>query len=703
MRLIGLLLLAATSLAGWGIRGHQAINRAAVAGLPDDGPVFLKAHEEWIAYLSIIPDSWRSPSELALKILEDPNHGWFKEQFAMLPVIPRSRYEFVLALEAEYRKNPSSKLTNVRWTGTLPYAAQENFERLRAAMRRYRSTRAAGQDTKFVELEIAQYMGRLGHYTGDGAQPLHDTIHHDGWVGDNPAGYTRDPRIHGRMESQFVDLIAIEAKDLAPGLTPARRLADPFLAILAHLDQAASYVEEVYQLDLAGAWTRKDHPRARALVRERLAAGAVLLRDLTYTAWLESAAPVSFDRGNNPIDPNHPAYNPATGSAPPGPPVPQASAAQATAAKIEGAASLEYKAFFVLTVLGRSPLARQSPALVEIGTRKRAALALTGSALVEALRFTPAEIDAVAQALTGATALEGPLRASNLYVRHHALAPGSLPAQAWRGAAEGINRILDVYALGHAPRYPAIDSPSFDVKSANYQRLLQILAANVAEAVPANAPFFEVPFRFALDLLRANWRDEASRFEPLATGENRAAFRRVSTVDWKRYRYTAIVVPGSGTDRVEQALSPWGRTRVALAARRYRDGLAPFILVSGGYVHPNQTPHCEALEMKKALREEFGIPEEAILMDPHARHTTTNLRNAGRILLRYGFPADKPAVVTTDPFQSTYIEAPGFAERCEKELGYVPYTVVKRISAMDLEFLPKRDSLHADPLEPLDP
>ena len=58
--------------------------------------MFLKAHEDWIAYLSVIPDTWRRPSEPFIKMLEDPNHGWFKEQFAFMTEIPRSRYEFVL-------------------------------------------------------------------------------------------------------------------------------------------------------------------------------------------------------------------------------------------------------------------------------------------------------------------------------------------------------------------------------------------------------------------------------------------------------------------------------------------------------------------------------------------------------------------------------------------------------------------------------
>ncbi len=685
---VTLFFLATCSVFAWGPRGHQAINRAAVVGLPADGPAFLQAHEEWIAYLAIIPDSWRLASEPALKILEDPNHGWFKEQFAMLPAIPRSRYEFVLALETERKRNPADKLLNVRWTGTLPYAAEENFERLRAAMRRYRAMKASSQNTKFVELEIAQYMGRLGHYTGDGAQPLHDTIHHDGWQGENPKNYTRDPRVHGRMESQFVDLIAIEAKDLSPVMAKPKRLADPFVAILEHLDLSASYVEEVYQLDLVGAWANKEHARARELVRERLASGAELLRDLTYTAWLESEQPVRFSRENNPIDPANPAYNPATGSAAPGAPVPQKRVVPARAKS-----AIAEKAFPVLMLLQDTKQA----SLRELANNKRAALDLEGPAMLEGLRWSPAEIETVSKALDGRTEFDGPLRAGGFY----GLEP-TLP-KAWQTAAAGMNQIFDVYGQGKAPRYPAIDSAAFDTKSENYQRLLRILADGVAEEAPANGAFFDVPLRMAIELLRANWRDEAGRFEPMTAGENGAAYRRMRAVDWKKFAYTAIVVPGSGTDRVEQPMSPWGRARVALAARRYRAGLAPFILVSGGYVHPNQTPHCEAIEMKKALMAEFGIPEEAILIDPHARHTTTNLRNASRILLRYGFPEGKPAVVVTDRFQSGYIEAPGFAERCMKELGYLPYADLKRITPTELAFLPRGESLQVDPLEPLDP
>lgn len=322
--LIFLSLLAASTatLSAWGVRGHQAVNRVAVRAIPDDGPVFLRNHEDWIVHLAIVPDTWRSPADPALKILEDPNHGWFKEQFSFLKEIPRSRYEFVLALYEEHKRllaaDPErARLTNVRWTGTLPYAAQESYERMKASMRRYRAATAAKQDTRWIELEIASCLGRLGHYVADAAMPLHASIHHDGWVGPNPYAYTRDPRVHGRFESAFVELIALQPEDFAPRLPKPLRLADPFAAILAHLDRSASHVEDVYRLDKSGALADKDNEPARALVYDSLAAASAILRDLACTAWTESAQPFRYSRDDNPVDPKNPRYNPATGSAPP--------------------------------------------------------------------------------------------------------------------------------------------------------------------------------------------------------------------------------------------------------------------------------------------------------------------------------------------------------------------------------------------------
>ena len=193
------------------------------------------------------------------------------------------------------------------------------------------------------------------------------------------------------------------------------------------------------------------------------------------------------------------------------------------------------------------------------------------------------------------------------------------------------------------------------------------------------------------------------RFEPLERGENRAAYERAGKLDWSKFTYTAIVVPGSGTGDNERDLSAQGALRVRLAVRRYQQGVAPYLIVSGGFVHPIKTPYNEAVEMKKELMAKYQVPASAIIIDPYARHTTTNLRNAVRLLYRAGAPLTRPILVTTAQSQSASIEAEAFRRRNEAELGYQPATVVRRISPNDLIMTPNIVSLHVDLRDPLDP
>ncbi len=385
-------------------------------------------------------------------------------------------------------------------------------------------------------------------------------------------------------------------------------------------------------------------------------------------------------------------------------------------------APVEDKDFFLLATLERTAEAKRAvehdPALSRLAGEKRAALAKAAKSCetsipcyASAIKWSAAEIDGAADALRalyrgspGVRGLvDGPLRRSGVFIHEQSRSGEQLLADAWLETAENINRIIDVYALGVAPRYPEIDAPSYDVKSDTYGHLVQIIAAVLDDQRDDLALFFQPSLRFALELLSANRRDEAGRFEPLDAGENRAAIRRASTIRWRDFPYSVIVVPGAGGDRESVVLSPWGKLRLEIAVRRFHEGKAPFLLVSGGFVHPNQTPHCEAIEMKKALMTDFGIPEDAILIDPHARHTTTNLRNAARELYRYGLPFSKPGLISTDPNQSTYIESPVFHKRCLDELGYEPAVDLRRVSQFDLTFLPNIDALQLDARDPLDP
>jgi hypothetical protein len=143
--------------------------------------------------------------------------------------------------------------------------------------------------------------------------------------------------------------------------------------------------------------------------------------------------------------------------------------------------------------------------------------------------------------------------------------------------------------------------------------------------------------------------------------------------------------------------------KMRLAARRFHQGLAPLIIVSGGYVSPSQTRFAEALEMKRALMSVYAIPERAILVDPYARHTTTNLRNAERLLFEAGAPLDRPILVTTTDYQSRYIEGQVFHDRCLRELGYPCFLDLRRLSMFDTAMRLPLVSLHRDARDPLDP
>lgn len=295
------------------------------------------------------------------------------------------------------------------------------------------------------------------------------------------------------------------------------------------------------------------------------------------------------------------------------------------------------------------------------------------------------------------------LKRSDAYELYNNESGTDLLANAWEICARGMNDVISVYGEGAPPRYPRIDSISFDVTSADFQQRIASLAQRISTESSEQGLFFSPSLSAALELLQMNHRDEAGRIEPMETGANAAAVKAIPRITWAKYPYTVIVVPGAGPNDPNTALSEAGRRRTQLAAEAYHEGKAPLILVSGGFVHPSQTRFSEALEMKKALLNDYHVPESAILVDPHARHTTTNMRNAAREIFRYRVPTDKPALMISDSAQTGYIAGQGFADRCMKELGYVPYKIVQRTSDTSIVFFPLIESLQQDPMDPLDP
>lgn len=362
----------------------------------------------------------------------------------------------------------------------------------------------------------------------------------------------------------------------------------------------------------------------------------------------------------------------------------------------------EDKAFYVLTLLdtsaGASAAITGDAALSTIAQSRAQALAAASSScsgdpacLGAAAKWSDADITAAGDALVALPALaplEAELRKSGTAALHATGTDAALLRAAWQDAAHGLNQGWDDYfaSLAAADRDAAL-APAL--------------------AAPAGTPFYRPLLDVVLASLLASSRDEAVRYEPLADGENKAAIARIPGIDFAKYPFSVIVVPGLGPANLDSPLSPGGQVRADQAAARLAAGLAPLIALSGGHVHPDRTPYSEAMEMKKYLIETYSVPENAILVDPHARHTTTNLRNVARQLYRYGVPVDQPALVTTDIGQTIYIAAAAdtaiFGKRCLDELGFKPWRGITNLDSLDDCWIPAAMSTQQGAGDLLDP
>lgn len=345
-------------------------------------------------------------------------------------------------------------------------------------------------------------------------------------------------------------------------------------------------------------------------------------------------------------------------------------------AAIDGDASLAAIASARETALRDADAASCDPACV------RAALVRSDDA---------SAIEATLGALTSASLLDevaAELRAS-YQLERFVLAGADDEALVRTALAEALANLasaLDAYALGELP--PAT---------------LASLVHDETSAAAGSLAWWQPLAHVTSHAMQAAGRDEAVRYEPIATGENAAAIAAIATTDFGAFPFVAILVPGQGPTDATTALNPAGAARCDLAYARFHAGLAPFFVLSGGHVHPDRTIYSEAIEMKRYLMTTYDVPESAILVDPYARHTTTNLRDVTRELFSYGAPTDGHVLVVTDAIQSIYIASDGFATRCDDELHFRPFLGLQVLTPTDTCMTMTPASLTIAASDPLDP
>jgi len=337
------LLHAPTALA-WDYEGHRAINLAALSAMPPDFPSFLKtpAATERIAHLSGEPDRWYNSAIPSLRHINAGDHFFDIEELAPLGLkfadLPQFRYIFIQQLARAQAAHPEippkidpakDKDATGTFPGFLPWAIAENYAKLQSAfstLRAYEQHGGTPAEIANARENVLYIMGVMGHYVGDSVQPLHLTIHYNGWDKNtpNPNNYTTSRRMHSWIDGGFLAkagpidhavlqqrlkpatlLLPTLKKPPAPAKSaktskshktsaaPAPDPKDPaardplFLRILAHMQQQHATVAQLYALDKAGGLDAES-PAAkegRAFLENQLATGAKFLADLWFTAY----------------------------------------------------------------------------------------------------------------------------------------------------------------------------------------------------------------------------------------------------------------------------------------------------------------------------------------------------------------------------------------------------------------------------------
>jgi hypothetical protein len=299
-------LCAATQVLAWGATGHREIGELAIQALPADLPAFLRTPEtaQAVGELAREPDRARGagqPHDTDLDAghfvdLDDAGHI---NGGPMLSALPPTRE----AYEGELR----AAGTDMTRSGYLPYNIAEGYQQLAKDFAYWRVETAAlgttrdaddrawiARDLKLREGLIVRDLGYWAHFVGDGSQPMHVSIHYNGWgPGPNPHGYTND-KIHGPFEGAFVhDHVSLDA--VRPDIRPYAPCAAPIVSCVSgYLEATGAQVEPLYQLWGQGGFVGDD-ARGRAFTAARLADGAGELRNLVIDAWrLSSTETVGY-------------------------------------------------------------------------------------------------------------------------------------------------------------------------------------------------------------------------------------------------------------------------------------------------------------------------------------------------------------------------------------------------------------------------
>ncbi len=315
--LLLLLTLTGSPARAWDYEGHRVVNQLALASLPTNFPAFVCTPEarERVAFLAGEPDRWRNISDdQALPHCNGPDHYLDVEEMADYGLTPETapalRYDFAAKLAVARALHPEhfapidpakNKDHTRELVGFAPWAITEYCGKLRSgfsylkAFQHYGGTPA---EIANAQANILYIMGVMGHFVGDGSQPLHATKHHHGWVGENPKGYATNSSFHSWIDGGFYKKIGgIKLETLASNIQPAKIVGDPlqpgdlFRQVMAYFVGTKNLVEPLYQLEKERKLSPENEKsnEGQAFLDAQLVRGGQMLGNLWFSAWQQAA------------------------------------------------------------------------------------------------------------------------------------------------------------------------------------------------------------------------------------------------------------------------------------------------------------------------------------------------------------------------------------------------------------------------------
>jgi hypothetical protein len=305
----------AFNVGAWDYEGHRAVNELALASLPADfGIQLTPALKGRIAFLAGEPDRWRNVSDLPLKHFNGPDHYIDLEDLKLSGLTPETlpimRYDFVadiaLARAAHPEKfppiDPAKDADHTReLDGFLPWAITEYYEKLKSDFATLKALRQYGgtpEEIANAQADIVYVMGVMGHFVGDGSQPLHTSANFNGWdPKNNPKGYTTKTTFHAWIDGgYFKKTGGIKVETLVGKIQPAARISNAgesdgmFRDVVAYLVEQNKFVEPLYEMDKNGQLSGEGEKGVEGLpfLDRQLVKAGQMLGNIWLTAWLEA-------------------------------------------------------------------------------------------------------------------------------------------------------------------------------------------------------------------------------------------------------------------------------------------------------------------------------------------------------------------------------------------------------------------------------